>query len=339
LGLLNAHDAFRGLSSNAVIAIIGVMIISYGLNRAGLVSRMLQPVLPIIQKSASRLVTIFSGLIAAVSSVMQNTGAAVLFLPAIRLTATHKLKVPISRVLMPIGMAAILGGTLTMIGTSPLILLNDILPQGMPKFGFLELTPIGLALVIGGILFLSTGGMAILSASSRNRSGAEKDVTEKSQDTVLDSYPLITGPYEVFVPEDSRAEKESPEMVAIRRHYLVNIVATIKGRRHLPDGASSQNGHSRRPLLVYLRSGRGRRKICAGLRPGPQKRAGPIQEHAVQPFHSGHCGGDRLSQIQPSGQDHRGDPLSGDFRCESAGGPSVGRNLLSGVGGSAPAGR
>ncbi len=227
LGLLNAHDAFRGLSSNAVIAIIGVMIISYGLNRAGLVSRMLQPVLSVIQKSASRLVTIFSALIAAVSSVMQNTGAAVLFLPAIRLTATHKLKVPISRVLMPIGMAAILGGTLTMIGTSPLILLNDILPQGMRKFGFLELTPIGLALVMGGILFLSTGGMAILSASSRDRSGAKQDDAGVSQDTVLDSYPLITGPYEVFVPEDSRAEKEPKEIVAIRRHYLVNIVATL----------------------------------------------------------------------------------------------------------------
>jgi len=228
LGLLNAHDAFRGLSSNAVIAIIGVMIISYGLNRAGLVNRMIQPVLPMIRKSASRLVMVFSTLIAAVSSVMQNTGAAVLFLPAIRLTASHKLKVPIFRVLMPIGMAAILGGTLTMIGTSPLILLNDILPQGMPKFGFLELTPIGLALVIGGIAFLSTGGMAILSASSRDRSGGEQAETEKSHDTVLDSYPLITGPYEVFVPEDSRAEKESPEVVAIRRHYLVYIVASIK---------------------------------------------------------------------------------------------------------------
>ncbi|MCF8129096.1 MAG: SLC13 family permease [Deltaproteobacteria bacterium] len=228
LGLLNAHDAFRGLSSNAVIAIIGVMIISYGLNRTGLVNRMLQPVLPLIQKSASRLVTIFSGLIAAISSVMQNTGAAVLFLPAIRLTATHKLKVPISRVLMPIGMAAILGGTLTMIGTSPLILLNDILPQGMPKFGFLELTPIGMALVIGGVLFLSTGGMAILSASYRNGSGGEKETTETSHDAVRDAYPLINGPYEVFVPEDSRAEKESPEMFAIRHQYLVNIVASVK---------------------------------------------------------------------------------------------------------------
>ena len=59
---------------------------------------------------------------------------------------------------MPIGMCAILGGTMTMIGTSPLILLNDILPEGMEKFGLLELTPIGFALVVGGILYFSTVG-------------------------------------------------------------------------------------------------------------------------------------------------------------------------------------
>ena len=115
-----------------------------------------------------------------------------------------------------------------MIGTSPLILLNDILPQGMPKFGFLELTPIGLAIVIGGIAFLSTGGMAILATTSHDGSGVPGDGADGTDDTALDSYPLITGPYEVFVPEDSRAEKESPEMDMIRRRYLVNIVASIK---------------------------------------------------------------------------------------------------------------
>ena len=228
LELLNAQDAFRGLSSNAVVAIIGVMIISYGLNRAGLVSRIIQPVLGYIGKSSSRLVVIFSALIAAISSVMQNTGAAVLFLPAIRLAASHRLKTHISRVLMPIGMAAILGGTLTMIGTSPLILLNDILPREMPKFGFLELTPIGLALVIGGIAYLSTGGMRLLAGSSPSLSDVKEGSTGAFENTVLSSYPLINGPYEIFVPEDSRVEKDSQEVVNIRRRYMVNIVALAK---------------------------------------------------------------------------------------------------------------
>lgn len=227
LNLINAHDTFRGLSSNAVVAIIGVMIISYGLNRTGIVGRILQPLLGFVGKSAPRVVVIFSSLIAGISSVMQNTGAAVLFLPAIRLIASRRLKMPISRILMPIGMAAILGGTITMIGTSPLILLNDILPEGMPKFGLLELSPIGLALAAGGILYLSTVGMYFLSKRRDDQQTAiQGDVPPcTEEDGLLSSYPLVCGPYEILVPEDYRAGSEPQEVVNIRRKFMVNIVA------------------------------------------------------------------------------------------------------------------
>ena len=227
LNLVNAQDTFRGLSSNAVVAIIGVMIISYGLNRTGLVGRILQPLLGFVGKSAPRVVVIFSSLIAVISSVMQNTGAAVLFLPAIRLVASRKLKIPVSRILMPIGMAAILGGTITMIGTSPLILLNDILPQGMPKFSLLELTPIGLAIAAGGILYLSTIGMYFL---SKRRDGEPIKVqsstcSTESESGIMSSYPKICGPYEILVPDHYQADEKPQEVVNIRRRFLVNIVA------------------------------------------------------------------------------------------------------------------
>ena len=228
LGLLNAQDTFKGLSSNAVVAIIGVMIISYGLNRAGLVNRLIQPMLKSVGSSTRRLTVIFSGLIAVISSVMQNTGAAVLFLPAIRLVASYRLKIPVSRVLMPIGMAAILGGTLTMIGTSPLILLNDILPAGMPKFSFLELTPIGIALVVGGIAYLSTVGLGMLAGRHETPSGGQNKAADLGHDGILDAYPLIKGPFEIHVPEDFRPGKLPVAVSNIRRHYLVNIVASAE---------------------------------------------------------------------------------------------------------------
>jgi len=228
LGLLDARDTFKGLSSNAVIAIIGVMIISYGLNRAGLVSRMIQPVLKYVGTSSRRLTVLFSGMIAGISSVMQNTGAAVLFLPAIRLAASYRLKIPISRVLMPIGMAAILGGTMTMIGTSPLILLNDILPAGMRKFSFLELTPIGVALVLGGIAYLSTVGMGAL-AKLKPQLADEPDIDENlAKEGILSSYPLIQGPFEIFVPDNYNPGSLPQAVVKIRRQFLVNIVASSK---------------------------------------------------------------------------------------------------------------
>jgi len=229
LNLVNAHDTFRGLSSNAVVAIIGVMIISYGLNRTGIVGRILQPLLGFVGKSASRVVVTFSSLISVISSVMQNTGAAVLFLPAIRLVASRNLKVPVSRILMPIGMAAILGGTITMIGTSPLILLNDILPQGMAKFSLLELTPIGLAITAGGILYLSTIGMYFLSKRNHVNAIADSDCEDSPcADAIMCSYPKICGPYEILVPFNFQPGKRPQEIVQIRRIHLVNIVAIGK---------------------------------------------------------------------------------------------------------------
>ena len=228
LGLLNAQDTFKGLSSNAVMAIIGVMIISYGLNRAGLINRIIQPLMKYVGKSSYRLTVIYSTLIAIISSVMQNTGAAVLFLPAIRTVTSYRLKIPISQVLMPIGMAAILGGTLTMIGTSPLILLNDILPPGMPKFSFIELTPIGLALVLGGIAYLSTVGMRVLAGHSERLPGSQNKKTDRAETGILSSYPLIKGPFEISVPEDYMPGLDLQTVMEIRRRSLVNIVASAK---------------------------------------------------------------------------------------------------------------
>jgi len=222
LGLLDSSDTFRGLSSNAVVAIIGVMIISFGLNRVGVVGKVTRPLLKLIADSASRLIVVFSSLIAVISSVMQNTGAAVLFLPGIRVAACQKLNVPLSRVLMPIGMAAILGGTLTMVGTSPLILLNDLLPSGMAKFGLLELTPIGVALVICGIAYLSVAARYSLGRDAGKQSHPP---AVGDPEGCFSHYEEISGPYELFIPADYQPGSGPQQVVQIRRELEVNIVA------------------------------------------------------------------------------------------------------------------
>ena len=218
LDLLHSRQTFTGLSSNAVVAIIGVMIVSAGLNKVGLVSQMVKPILKLAGKSASRIMIFLSGAIAAISSVMQNTGAAVLFLPAIQ-QACKEIKTPVSRILMPIGMCAILGGTMTMIGTSPLILLNDLLPEDMEPFGLLELTPIGAALVVGGIIYFSTLGFYILSKRS---SGQTEEESADKEHNLEEFYSECNGPFEIRIPADY---KLSETVVDVRRNHHVNIVA------------------------------------------------------------------------------------------------------------------
>jgi len=231
LNLLHSKQTFTGLSSNAVVAIIGVMIVSAGLNKVGLVSRVVRPVIRAAGTSPSRLVVFLSSLIALISSVMQNTGAAVLFLPGIR-HASKVMKISIARVLMPIGMCAILGGTLTMIGTSPLILLNDILPEGVDKFGLLELTPIGAGFVVGGILYFSTLGRPFLDKIAKAQLDRKGGAAEQGTGTAAQSvYHGLDGPFELFVPKTYEVSKDPETVSDVRREGRVNIVALADDRK------------------------------------------------------------------------------------------------------------
>ena len=148
LGLVTPKEAFVGLSSNAVVSIIAVIIIGAGLDKTGMINKLVKPVLAVAGNSTSRIIVAISFTVAVISSFMQNIGAAALFLPAIQRISKVQ-KIPLGRLLMPVGFSAILGGTITLVGCSPLILLNDLLlPFNLEPFGLFDVTPIGLALVV-----------------------------------------------------------------------------------------------------------------------------------------------------------------------------------------------
>jgi len=119
-GLLDNKYLFSGFASNAVMSIIAVMIIGAGLDRTGVMSKVAAFILKTGGTSEKRIIPIISSTVGFISSFMQNVGAAALFLPVVsRISARSGL--PMSRLLMPMGFCAILGGTVTMVGSSPLI--------------------------------------------------------------------------------------------------------------------------------------------------------------------------------------------------------------------------
>jgi len=172
--IVSREDLFSGFSSNAVISVIAVMIIGAGLDKTGLMGRLASIILQKGGKTEQRIIPLVSGTVAFISSFMQNIGAAALFLPVVsRISA--RTDIPMSRLLMPMGFCAILGGTITMIGSSPLILLNDLLissnkmlpaDQKMETFSLFSVTPIGIALVAVGILYFIVAGRFVLPSKS-----------------------------------------------------------------------------------------------------------------------------------------------------------------------------
>lgn len=163
-GVISAHEAISGLSSNAVVSIIAIIIIGEGLDKTGVMNLFARQIIAYAGKSRIRIMTLISGTVAFISSFMQNIGAAALFLPAAN-RICHQLNVPVSRILMPMGFCAVIGGCLTLVGSSPLILLNDLMAawwanhpsladqQPFTPFGLFSVTPIGIALIIAAIVY------------------------------------------------------------------------------------------------------------------------------------------------------------------------------------------
>ena len=207
-GLVDTQQIFNGFSSNAVMSIVAVMIIGAGLDKTGLMSKVAAFILKVGGTTEGRIIPIISGTVAFISSFMQNVGAAALFLPVVaRISARSGL--PMSRLLMPMGFCAILGGTVTMVGSSPLILLNDliltsneVLPaaQQMETWSLFSVTPIGLALVATGILYFVIAGRFVLPIGNPEKGGTS---AANTMDYFRKVYDMDYELFEVVVPAQS----------------------------------------------------------------------------------------------------------------------------------------
>jgi di/tricarboxylate transporter len=227
LNLVTPKEAFVGFSSNAVISIIAVIIIGAGLDKTGLINRVVTPVLALAGKSPSRIVIAISITVAGISSFMQNIGAAALFLPAIQ-RVSKKLQIPISTMLMPIGFSAILGGTLTLVGCSPLILLNDLLvPFDLEPFGLFDVTPVGVALVASGIAYFVIFGRFVLpkTRSATTTSADGDSAAEEPSDRAF------VAPREARTPEHFTHYREPVTVEDLRERYSVQVVAMSEPSR------------------------------------------------------------------------------------------------------------
>jgi len=258
-GLVDNQHLFEGFGSNAVISIIAVMILGAGLDKTGLMSRVAAFILKVGGSTETRIIPIISSTVAFISSFMQNVGAAALFLPVVsRISARSGL--PMSRLMMPMGFCAILGGTVTMVGSSPLILLNDLIltsNQGLPEsqqmatWSLFSVTPVGLALVAAGILYFVVAGRYVLPATSKEEGAVATSTMRYFQSTYGLDYAL----FEVAVPPQSPLVGK--KLDDIEHREMIRIIAALRGADDLrigPGGLARDTGIEAGTVLGILAS-------------------------------------------------------------------------------------
>ncbi|MCF1184151.1 SLC13 family permease [Marichromatium gracile] len=234
-GLVAPERLFDGFASNAVISIIAVMIVGAGLDRTGIMSWVAGLIMRLGGATETRIIPLVSGTVGVISSFMQNVGAAALFIPVVgRIAARTRL--PISRLLMPMGFCAILGGTITMVGSSPLILLNDLILQAndalpadsapLRTFALFDVAPIGIALLITGILYFVIAGRLVLPRGGSGETELHEAATTRAY--LAETYQLDgCAVHELRVPADSPLVDTSVD--DMERTWTVRVVALDKG--------------------------------------------------------------------------------------------------------------
>ncbi len=229
--LVPGAQLFSGFAGNAVMSIIAVMIIGAGLDKTGMMNHVAAAILRVAGRTEARVIPAVSGAVGVISSFMQNVGAAALFLPVVSRIAART-GLPLSRLLMPMGFCAILGGTLTLVGSSPLILLNDLIlasnqtlpeAQRMQPWSLFSVTPVGLALLAAGIAYFVLAGRHVLPAGGHDHATRGAPAMAYFQEL----YGLDYGLFEVCVPAGSPLVGRALD--ELERSARVRVIAVAKG--------------------------------------------------------------------------------------------------------------
>lgn len=218
-GVLQPLEALAGFSSNAVITMIAVMIMGRGIARTGVMAGFARLVLKYAGNSRRRIVATVSTAVGLMSGFIQNIGSAVLFLPAI-LNISRRKKIPASNLIMPIGFAILLSAPLTMIGSAPLMMVNDFLTgSSLEPYRLFAVTPVGLALLFSCVVFFFFLGRYVL---PRYESNEASDILQAK---LVEDWELSDNIRHYRIKAKSTIVGKAVEETGIWDKYNLNILA------------------------------------------------------------------------------------------------------------------
>tara|TARA_B100000959_G_scaffold47711_1_gene48838 strand:+ start:6508 stop:8334 length:1827 start_codon:yes stop_codon:yes gene_type:complete len=222
--LPSAADALSGFGNHAVIAIAAVFVLSAGIQESGvaaLLSRLMQRM---SGSSDNKKLALICVLVAVLSAFMSNAATVAVFLPVV-IALSRRTQSPPSRLLMPLGFAAILGGNLTLIGTSSNLLVSDYLMQktgqGLDMF---EFGKVGLPICAAGILYLLTFGCRLLPT----RKGGHDALGRMLPERLIQEYGLVSNIARMRVGRASKLIGQNLTEAGLGRDYHLAVVAVSR---------------------------------------------------------------------------------------------------------------
>ena len=156
VGIVPADKAFTGFSDDIVIIVASALLVSAAVAKSGVLEAALNRVSPYLRTTQIQVVVLV-GVVTVLSAFVKNIGALAMMIP-VAFQIARRTNTPPSSFLMPMAFGSLLGGIVTLVGTSPNIIVSRVRGEllGEP-FGMFDFTPVGIGIALAGVLFLAFG--------------------------------------------------------------------------------------------------------------------------------------------------------------------------------------
>ncbi|WP_072930556.1 SLC13 family permease [Nissabacter archeti] len=250
-GTLSVNEALAGFSDPNVILIAALFVIGQGLVRTGVAYQLGDWLVRVAGSSEIRMMVLLMVTVAGLGAFMSSTGVVAIFIPVV-LSVAARMKSDPARLMMPLSFAGLISGMMTLVATPPNMVVNsELLREGVKGFGFFDVTPVGIVVLVLGILYMLVARRWL----GRGTQAPQETWARRTFRDLIRDYRLAGRARRLAVREGSPLIGRPLDDLNLRATYHANIVGIErwrKFRRVMVSATGSTELRARDVLLVDM---------------------------------------------------------------------------------------
>ncbi|MFW8565371.1 SLC13 family permease [Orrella sp. 11846] len=226
-GVITVEQTLSGFSDPNIILIAAMFVVAEGLVRTGIAQRLGDWLTRHAGRSQSRLIVLLMLIVGTIGAFMSSTGVVAIFIP-VMLGVARSSGIAPSRLMMPLSIAALISGMMTLVATTPNLVVNaEIIRQGYEGFQFFDFTPLGVPVMLVAILYMLVARRWLPAVAPSQREGLHRPRLAQW----IDEYGLSKLQYRIRVQPDSSLVGRRLDQLDLRSSQGVSIIAIERRRR------------------------------------------------------------------------------------------------------------